>query len=124
MCPLSRVHVHLSGHRFADAYSAALEVQFFPPLFFSSLFVLTAASAGSQLRVRSADDNRARSSRYVTAYCIITCCTSLCCSILINPFLHTIAALYDELHATEDSFYSAGLVAIMCKSFLCAFDFE
>ena len=69
MCRLSRVHVHLSGHRFADAYSAALEVRLF--FFGWSLFVLTAASAGSQLRVRSADDNRARSSRYGTAYCMI-----------------------------------------------------
>jgi hypothetical protein len=38
--------------------------------------------------------------------------------------LTTNAATHDEHRATEDSFYSAGLVAVMCKSFLCAFEYS
>ena len=33
-------------------------------------------------------------------------------------------ASYDEMRSTEDSFYSSGLVAIMCQSFLCAFEYS
>jgi hypothetical protein len=39
-------------------------------------------------------------------------------------YLTRCVATYDEVRATEDSFYSAGLVAVMCKSFLCAFEYS
>ena len=86
--------------------------------------MLTAVSAGSEFRVCRVDDGSAGASWYVFACVFILPIDALpnCDALFTRPHIcYTFAASYDEARATEDSFYSAGLVAIMCKSFLCAF---
>lgn len=63
------------------------------------------------------------SSRFVDAYKAALQAPSTECAELMVLVQHN-AATHDELRATEDSFYSAGLVAVMCKSFLCAFEYS